>query len=49
VSVPGGAAVEAHVPEPTERVAVHSDVDPVERMTEPVCGPGAEVTVTTTE
>jgi hypothetical protein len=49
VSVPGGAALEVHVPEPTERVAVHSDVDPFEKTTDPVCGPGADVTVTTAE
>jgi hypothetical protein len=44
VSIPTGAAGEAHDPEPPESVAVHSGVEPVEMMTEPVGVPPPEVT-----
>jgi hypothetical protein len=44
VSVPTGAAAEVHEPEPPESVAVHSDVEPLETVTEPVGVPGPEVT-----
>jgi hypothetical protein len=43
--VPTGAADEVHDPEPLDTVAVHSDVDPAEKTTEPL-GAGSDVAVT---
>jgi hypothetical protein len=43
VSIPSGAAEELHVPLPFDSVAVHSGVDPVVNVTEPV-GAGTPVT-----
>jgi hypothetical protein len=45
VSVPTGAAVELQEPLPFDKVAVHSGVDPVENVTDPL---GVPVTVDVT-
>lgn len=42
-SVPRGAAEELHEPLPLDKVAVHSGVDPVENVTEPVGVPPVTV------
>jgi hypothetical protein len=47
VSVPTGAAEELHHPLPSESVAVHSGVDPVVNVTEPV-GVGTPVSLVVT-
>ena len=49
MSVPTGAALELQWAEPLERLAVHRDVDPVEKVTEPVGAPVTEVGVTVAE
>jgi hypothetical protein len=42
-SVPSGAAVALHEPLPLDNVAVHSDVDPVENVTDPLGVPPVTV------
>jgi hypothetical protein len=42
-SVPTGAADELHEPMPPDSVAVHSAVDPVEKVTDPLGVPGDAV------
>jgi hypothetical protein len=42
-SVPSGAAEELHEPLPLNNVAVHSDVDPVENVTDPLGVPPVTV------
>ena len=47
VSLPSGAAEELHEPLPFDSVAVHSGVDPVVKVTDPV-GAGNPVTLVVT-
>ena len=48
VSVPNGAAEELHVPLPFASVAVHSGVEPVVKVTDPV-GAGNPLTAVVTD